>query len=588
MIESIAKPWLSLQCQMIPGVTTGVISTCSPGEDGLAPAACWPEGVSPPTELTAAGALAMSKRSAIVQSQAADPAPGNKVPMVMAYPLLRDNQLFGVVALQFAKLDQTQQQAALQLLQWGSVLLEFMLKQNTGPDVAGRLATVIETTMAALRQPRFQSAATAAVSHLAQTFDCERVSIVFVHRHQVHVRAISNAAQIDRRSNLIRDIEAAMEEALDEGRAVVYPNPGETHATLAHERLSRRQDSEAICTVPLCDDHHTFGALTFERSNNPGFDPATVELCDAVATLFGPVIEMKRLDDRSILSKVGDTFSTLMKHLFGPRHPGTKLAAVLLIALVGFSCFATGVHRVAASAALEGTVHQALVAPIDGYIKTAEVRAGDIVNHDDLLAELDDADLKLERRKWASQLDEIRRQHRRAVAKFDRAQAKILAAQLGKSEAELALIDEQLKRTQIIAPFDGVIVTGDLSHSLGAPVQRGQVLFELAPLDSYRMVLEVGEADIANVNPGQHGQLVLAAMPGEHFSFVVEQIIGIANADQGRNVFRVEARLEGASEKIRPGMKGVGKISIGERRLAWVWTHNLVDRVGLWVWSHLP
>ena len=46
------------------------------------------------------------------------------------------------------------------------------------------------------------------------------------------------------------------------------------------------------------------------------------------------------------------------------------------------------------------------------------------------------------------------------------------------------------------APFDGVLVSGDLSHSVGAPVERGEVLFELAPLDDYLVVLEVPEAEV--------------------------------------------------------------------------------------------
>ena len=524
----------------------------------------------------------------MIRPEATHSAPAGETPVVLAYPLLRDGQLFGVLSLRLEALDDAQQPAALHLLQWGSALLDFMLRQGNAADVAGRLATVIEATLVSLRQGRFQAAATAAVSHLVTALDCERVSVGFVRHNHVHIRAVSNTAQVDRRSNLVQDIEAAMEEAFDEGEVIVYPDIGKSQATHAHERLSNRQGSKAVCTVPMIDENKTIGVLCFERSKQPVFDPLAVELCGSVATLLGPVLELKRLEDQPIMAKAGHVSSSFLTRLFGPRHPRTKLAAASIIVLVGFLSFATGQYRVAASASLEGTVHRALVAPIDGYIKTAEVRSGSIVKEADLLAELDDTDLELERRKWASQRDEIQRQHRRAVAQFDRAEAKILEAELGRSEAQLALVDEQLSRIRIVAPFDGVVVTGDLSHSLGAPVQRGQLLFEIAPLDSYRMILNVDESDIADVTQGQRGQLMVAAMPGKNFTFVVERIVGLANTDEGRNVFEVEARLEGESDKVRPGMKGVGKIAIGERRLIWVWTHNLVERVGLWIWSYLP
>ena len=59
------------------------------------------------------------------------------------------------------------------------------------------------------------------------------------------------------------------------------------------------------------------------------------------------------------------------------------------------------------------------------------------------------------------------------------------------------------------APFDGIIVSGDLSQSLGSPVERGQVLFEVAPLDGYRIVLRVDERDIPYVALGQRGELAV-------------------------------------------------------------------------------
>ena len=184
----------------------------------------------------------------------------------------------------------------------------------------------------------------------------------------------------------------------------------------------------------------------------------------------------------------------------------------------------------------------------------------------------------MERRRWLSERDDLTKQHRRAFGTLDRAQAAIVEAQLGKANAQLSLIEAQLARTRIVAPFDGVIVSGDLSRSLGVPVERGQILFELAPLDTYRIALQVNEGDITHIDAGQHGDLALAALPDERLPFLVEDIVGIATTDEGRNGFRVEAGLEG-SAKFRPGMRGVGKIVVGERSLLWIWTHSLADRV---------
>jgi hypothetical protein len=114
------------------------------------------------------------------------------------------------------------------------------------------------------------------------------------------------------------------------------------------------------------------------------------------------------------------------------------------------------------------------------------------------------------------------------------------------------------------------------------------VLFEVAPLDGYRIVLRVDERDIAHVELGQRGELAVTAMPGELFPFTVTSIVPVNVAQEGRNLFRVEARLEGDAGRLRPGMAGVGKIHVEERKLVWIWTRSLTDWVRLKLWSWLP
>ena len=72
-----------------------------------------------------------------------------------------------------------------------------------------------------------------------------------------------------------------------------------------------------------------------------------------------------------------------------------------------------------------------------------------------------------------------------------------MTAQLEQARAQVARVEEQLGRTTVTAPFDGVVVSGDLSQNLGAPVERGTILFEVAPLSEFRLVLKVDERDVA-------------------------------------------------------------------------------------------
>ena len=73
-----------------------------------------------------------------------------------------------------------------------------------------------------------------------------------------------------------------------------------------------------------------------------------------------------------------------------------------------------------------------------------------------------------------------------------------------------------------------------------------------------------------------------------HPAFVVDKITPVSNAKDGSNFFKIEASLQDPPEHLRPGMKGVGKVDVGERRYIWIWTHRMIDWMRLWVWSWWP
>jgi RND family efflux transporter MFP subunit len=453
-----------------------------------------------------------------------------------------------------------------------------------------RLQTVLDLIASSLEHQGFQAASMAFVTQLATKLECDRASLGFGDGKQIHIQALSHTAEFGKQMNLVRAIESAMDEAIDQQALVLYPLPVEATplVTRAHAELSRQHGAGRICTLPLGSDRKFFGGLTLERPENKPFDQATVELIDTIAAMIGPILEGKRREDRWLISKATESFADQLKKLVGPAHLTLKMAGVLLVGLVIFFAYAKGDYRVTAQTNLEGTIQRAVGAPFNGYIKEAPVRAGDIVRNGEMLCLLDDRDLKLERLKWATQKEQLLKQYREAMAKHDRAQVQINRAKIDQAEAEISLLDEQLARTKVVAPFDGVVMSGDLTQSLGAPVERGQVLFEVAPLDAYRVIVQVDERDIGEIVVGQRGELALPSMPGEIFPLAISKITPVSTAKEGRNYFRVEAQLENLSPRLRPGMEGVGKVTVDQRRLIWIWTHEVIDWVRLKLWAWWP
>ncbi|MCP4288486.1 MAG: HlyD family efflux transporter periplasmic adaptor subunit, partial [Gammaproteobacteria bacterium] len=181
--------------------------------------------------------------------------------------------------------------------------------------------------------------------------------------------------------------------------------------------------------------------------------------------------------------------------------------------------------------------------------------------------------------------NKLEKEYQNALAKHDRTELSVLRAQIDQVDAELRLVGEEIARLQMHAPFAGVVVSGDLSQSLGAPVETGQVLFEVASLDRYRVILEVDEHDVAGLDSGKSGHLIIAALPQTSFAISLDQVVPVAVSGEASNFFRVEASLEESSSLLRPGMRGVAKVEMGQRNLLWIWTHSVIDRIRLWIWS---
>jgi biotin carboxyl carrier protein len=594
--EEFCGSWLVLQGRMLGGVHSGMVVLGPPDQGPFTPVAIWPPGCQEFDNLAKISELTLKERKGVVRGiDPEEEKTSTETPHFhVAFPVRATGRLHGVVALEIDSRPQEELQSAMRQLQWGVAwLANWALRKEADQSsrITERITTVLDLAAVTLQEECLQASATAFVTMLANRLDCDRVSIGFLKGKQVKVRALSHSAQFGKELSLIRAIGGAMDECLDQKKVLVYPEPSATSNDIvrAHAGLATQNEDAAICTIPFLDkEGKGFGALTLERAADRPFDAETVELCESVVALVVPIIEEKRQNDRSLIEKAWEALRLQMENLIGPGHVAWKLVAIGLVVLLVFFAFATGEYRVTTNVIIEGTIQRAVTAPYKGYIAEAWVRAGDVVREGQAMCKFDDRDLRLERLKWSTQREQLSLKFREAMSEVDPAKMMVFKEQSNQAKAQVALIDEQLSRITVVAPFRGVVVKGDLSQSLGAPVERGQVLFEVAPLDAYRVKLQVDDSDINYVKVGQKGEMVLTALPESSLPFIVEKITPVTTAKEGRNFFLVEAKLEQVSERLRPGMEGYGKVVAGHYKLIWIWTHSLIDWLRLRVWSWLP
>jgi len=583
-VDAFVGGWLAMLMRNIEGATAAVVVLGDPDTGPFSPAAHWPGEKEVPQTLTAVAEQCLGRRQPVLAKREG----GNDI----ALPLILDEHLYGVAAISVGA-NGTAPGEVIRHLRWGSGWIEVLLRRDQArsfEQLQSRTATALNMLATVLEQKRFVGACNALVTELARSLNCDPVSIGFAKRYGVKVVAVSHAAGFGKRMSLLRDIRGAMNEALDQDSIVLFPpDPDWSYrVTLAHEELVRSHKADTVLTVPIQYEGETIGAITLEKPGNEGFSDDTVELCDAIATVVGPVLEEKRRNDRALIIKIYEVFKNQLVRLLGPSFFGRKLATLIFLGLVWYGATATTTFTITAPAQLQGTIQRTVTAPFNGYLAAENTRAGSLVRVGDELARLDDRDLMLERLRLTTSRSQRQAEYDRALANRERAEANIIETQIRQIDSQIALIDEQIARTRIVAPFDGVVVSGDLSQSIGATVERGQELYKISPLDAYRVVLEVDETDVAMIVEGQFGQLRVTPLPDLPLSYQIERITPVSEQSDGRNFFRVDAVLEDTDSRLRPNMEGIARTEIEERLLVWTWTRPFVNWAKLTFWRWRP
>ena len=578
--------WLAVLRDKFAVIAQAAILVESSDGQNYVPIAVFPQANSDMARMGEAVQRALSERRVVVQP-CAEPAGLWHV----AAPLLVHDRIAGSVVLELSAQDDTVP-LLLRELHWGSAWLSnlFARREHDAALAASvRSLGVLEAIAIALRHERFQQALFDLSNELRRRFDGTRAAIGLMRHGEVKLAALSEAATFEKSSPLVHAYTAAMNEACDLAQPVeaAAPEHDAPDSFRAHSALLQRTGAGRLFTLPITQQARCVAVLTIEREAPAPFGEDERKWLETFGALLAPVIVQRVDAERGSWQRLRDEARRFLAAVMGPRHLLWKagaLAAALLLALL---VLLPVPYRVSAKTVTEGEIQRVAAAPFEGFLAASFVRAGDTVAKGQPLAQLDDHELRVERAKWASERDQYDNKLREAMAAHDLTAIQVVGAQLREAQAQLDLLDDKLSRVKLLAPYDGVVVTGDLSQQIGTPVEAGKKLFEIAPLHSYRIILQVDEREIGQVREGQSGELVITGLAGEPMPFTVAKIMPVATAQDGRNFYRVEARLKQDSPLLLPGMEGVGKIGAGRRKLGWVLLHGLFDwlRLNLWSWG---
>ena len=240
----------------------------------------------------------------------------------------------------------------------------------------------------------------------------------------------------------------------------------------------------------------------------------------------------------------------------------------------------TVIQTVTASGKIRPVVEVKMSAKVSGNIIKLSVEEGDSVHKGDLLLKLDQekylavrerAESMLKSSKaslWKAEADytrmkELNKQMLASEAELQSAEASLLLAeaQVEQQQASLKEILDDLSKTEIYSPMEGVVsqLNKELGEmALGASFQE-DVIMVIADLRNMEAEVEVDENDVVSVSEGDPVEIEIDAFPDTLFQGKVTRIAnsavtrGFGTQDQITN-FIVEIKIRDKIQGVRPGM----------------------------------
>ena len=448
-----------------------------------------------------------------------------------------------------------------------------------------KFANTLDLMAAVNEEKRFLAATLAFCNGLATRHACDRVSLGWLEGDYIHLRTMSRTEKFDRKMAAAQGLETAMEESFDQDEELVWPAPeGATAVTRDHEKFARDQSVNHLCSLPMRVEDKALAVLTCERQGRPFSELELQQLrlsCDQAARRLADLKKQDRWFGARWTSGAKDRLARLV----GPEHTWAKVLTVVVVALLVLACLPIWDYRVEGNFILRSEDVTHVAAPFDGYIARSAIRPGDVLKKDGELFGLNTVDLELEEAAAMADLNRYVREAEKARAAEALADMRISEALGDQVRARLDVVRHRLKLAVSRAPYDGIVIEGDLRQRLGAPVKQGEALFRLARTDTLYVEAEINERDVHELLAKKSGEIAFVSQPKLKFPVKIVRLEPAASAKSQGNFYVARLEFIGPPEPWwRPGMSGLCKIEIGQRTPIWVATHRTVDYLRLFFW----
>ena len=370
--------WLKLLCDFLPKVVCGQIIR----SNGRGVTASWPK-VSDSKPLVAGEGLKNASRGWVVRVL------DGGVTQVSRPLKAANGVVFGILVLRI-KMHPSQVETVKGLIGWACdwLVLSSAAGQARPDDNFEGILNLLERVS---QQADINAHTALLATALADHFNVHQVVLVVSLNGRFRVQASSHSTQIDRKSQFFAQLESVVN--------AKYRSAARVHKDVensAYEKwLSSQNPPLSMQTVAVQNRGAVYGVIAFYQRQGEALSSTEMARINILARQLGPIIEPLVFQSSSLLWRI-------KKKLTLSVTPLRIVVLSVLTAVLTLGAVVEVPRRITASVDVRGAVETAIVAPENGYILQNHVTAGQLVQANELLVQLDDKDLLLEVQKLKS------------------------------------------------------------------------------------------------------------------------------------------------------------------------------------------
>lgn len=439
-----------------------------------------------------------------------------------------------------------------------------------------------------MQQQSFESACLTLVNGISAEWALAHASLGWIDDGRAQAVAISHLDRFERNSRQTELIEAAMHTALNQGHEIWWSaEHGDAPDSLELGDFARDANLGHAVAIPVRDAHgQTHAVLLLGFSVNAEAEPPDLNALLLSLELIEPRLRDLRLRSLSLALRAKQRFRSLSERVFGPEHAVLKAVSAIVVLALLYVLLGSWNYRVEANAQLNTESTRLISAQFDGRVDQVYATAGDLVKAGSLLVALDTRELEQQQSELSAEVAKTETEVHKNRADGRLADTEIAQARLDQALAKAQRVEAYLKSAKSVAPFEGVIVEGERKDLLGAPVKKGDKILKIAKVEGLYVTLMVAERQMRYVQPGASGEVSLLSHADHSIPVRINSVIPVAQVKgQEGNQFMITAELlEPPQPWWRPGMTGLARIDVGQRSIAWILTHRMLDNLRLLLW----